>query len=231
MESSETLVDIPGVPESALSAGLAGQLPKTVPGPPWRCRMDAVVWCHRASGAGADALPDTLRDRAAVPLTVGMMVRYRDTPVGPYMEVAASPYLLRGRFPQAIQAHVPFIAVDSLASLHGGRANWALPKARAEFSGYPADRIQLNGTGEEWHVDVRPRARGPRFPVAAASGVTQVWADGSALSMWAWLAGLGRFARVETDVASTGPLARWLRPGPHPGVLITGARLAVGPPR
>lgn len=228
MESFENLSGIPCVPESALAAGLAARLPETVPGPPWHCRVEVVIWCHRASGAAIDALPAPLRSRATGPLTIGMMVRYLDSPVGAYTEIAASSHLVRGR---PLRAHVPFIAVDSFASLHAGRTNWAMPKAWADFAGHPADGTPMSGSGDGWRVGVTPHAYGPRLPLAAASGVEQVRADGSSLSMPVRLAGLGRLARVDTDVTSTGALAQWLRPGRHTGVLISRARLTVGAPR
>lgn len=231
MESTDELSGVPGVPESALPAELAARLPETAPGPPWRCRVEAVLWCHRAGRASSDALPQAFRPCAAVPATFGMMIRYSSSPVGPYTEVAGSPRLIRSRPPRGAQVHVPFMAVDSLASLRGGRANWALPKALAEFSGRPADGAPMSGSGAGWHVEVAPRAYGPRVPFAAACGVTQLRADGSAPFVWARFAGLARLARVDVDVASTGSLARWLQPGRHAGVVITRARLTVGPPR
>ena len=64
---------------------------------------------------------------------MGAFVHYLDTPVGPYAEVLASPaVLLRGGLLAA--AHIPFIAVDSEASVRGGRENWALPKTLARFA-------------------------------------------------------------------------------------------------
>ena len=57
-------------------------------------------------------------------------VEYLDTPVGPYHEVLAGNLLWTGRLSVS---QVPFIAVDSLASVAGGRANWALPKTMADF--------------------------------------------------------------------------------------------------
>lgn len=231
MVSTDELSGVPGAPESDLPAELAARLPETAPAPPWRCRAEAVLWCHRAGGASTDALPQTLRPRAAVPATLGMMVRYSSSPVGAYTEVAGSPRLIRGRPPRAAQVHIPFMAVDSLASLLGGRANWALPKALAAFSGRPADGAPMSGSGAGWHVEVAPRAYGPRVPFAAACGVTQLRADGSPLAVLARCAGLARLARVDVDVDSTGSLARWLQPGRHTGVVITRARLTVGPPR
>ena len=70
-------------------------------------------------------------------LTIGAMLRYEDTPVGRHAEVMAVT-LIRGR--RGPITHCPFIAVDSPASVVGGRANWALAKTLARFEGTPAER-------------------------------------------------------------------------------------------
>ncbi|MHB8242684.1 MAG: acetoacetate decarboxylase family protein [Solirubrobacteraceae bacterium] len=62
---------------------------------------------------------------------MGAFLRYKEGPVGAYDELLAMPnVLLRDR---RLSLHVPFIAVDSEASIAGGRGNWALPKTLAEF--------------------------------------------------------------------------------------------------
>ena len=83
-----------------------------------------------------------------------------ETPVGPYREVFAGP-LLRGTLLPVV--HIPFIAVDSLPSVHGGRAHWALPKAVASFTGDVGSSI--TAAGEGWSVSVDARARGLRLPL------------------------------------------------------------------
>src|SRR5688572_26216439 len=121
-----TLQDVEGVTESALLDADAARLPPTSAPAPWATVLDAVVWFHRAAPGAAGRLPGRLQARKALPVTVGALVRYRETPVGPYHEVLAAPALLLGR--RGPEAAVPFIAVDSLPSVHGGRENWALPK-------------------------------------------------------------------------------------------------------
>src|SRR5688500_13427966 len=117
---------IEAVPESELGDADAARLPAASAPAPWPTVLDAVLWFHRAAPEARERLPAALRGRRALPVTVGALIRYRETPVGPYHEVLASPMLLAGaRGPEAV---VPFIAVDSAASVVGGRENWALPK-------------------------------------------------------------------------------------------------------
>ena len=147
--------------ESVLADTDAAQLTGASAPAPWSTVLDAVVWFHRAAPGAADRLPRALRGRPSVPVTAGALVRYRETPVGPYHEVLASPVLLTG--PRGPEACVPFIAVDSLASVRGGRENWALPKtlARFEWPEAPRGGFEIDAEGRDWsvHATVRPRTR------------------------------------------------------------------------
>ena len=229
---------VAGVPECALGDALAARLPATSPPAPWTTTVDAVVWLHRASPAAAAQLPAALRAAPALPLTVGAFVRYLDAPVGPYSEVLAAPVLLaRAPLPAA---SVPFIAVDSLASLHGGRANWALPKALAAFAWTAdADRlgrgpfaVRAEGTHGPvaWAVDARVAPRPRRLPLRLALRDVQVAPDGRELAIAIALRGRAQLATVA--VRSAGPaLPAWLRAGRHRGLVLTGARATFGAPR
>ncbi len=205
-------VDLECVPESRLPAELAAQLPDSTPGPPWDCRVRAVVWVQRAPSP----LPSSARYAGRVrALTVGAVVDYLESPVGPYREVFAGP-LLRGTLRPVV--HVPFIAVDSLPSVHGGRAHWALPKAVARFS---ADGRSAEGDG--WAVAVDAVERGPRLPLRGP--LVNAQADRRAVIS---LRGTGRLARVR--VAARGPvLGGWLGTGTHRGVVAEGRMLVQAP--
>ena len=219
-----TPADLPGAPESRLPAGLRTPPPGGTPAPPWPTRVQAVVWCQRAGPAALATLPAALRRRARLPLVVGAFVRYLDSPVGPYDEVIGA-VLLR-----PLHAHVPFLAVDSLASLAGGREHWALPKTLARF-----ERGQ-DGTvarGDGWRIEAGAHPRGPRLPAAGLLRTTQVDAGGRERTARAALRGSARAAgvlvQVGTDLAgSPGSLAGWLRAGQHPGAVVHGS-LRVGP--
>jgi hypothetical protein len=214
------LQHVPGVPESALPDDLAAQLPQDTPAPPWHCRVEAVLWWHRASDAARGLLPAALRP--GPPVTVGAFVRYLSTPVGPYSEVLASPYLVAGALRSRVLArvHVPFIAVDSLPSVHGGRAHWDLPKALASFDGTSA-------TGTGWAVRATARPVGPWLPAYGRLASSQVSAEGEVRSATTWTRARARYARVDVDVSSDGDLAGWLLPGRHSGLVLRG-RMVVG---
>src|SRR4051794_12775194 len=107
-----------GVPETTLPSEVADALPMSTPGAPWRVQMSALLWRHRARPEAAGALPPMLTAKPKGLTNVGF-VRYVETPVGAYSEVMAAPASLRGGLLPRV--HVPFIAVDSLPSVHAGR--------------------------------------------------------------------------------------------------------------
>jgi hypothetical protein len=219
--TAHALQDVFGVPESALADAVAAQLPPTSPPAPWHTRADLVMWLHRAAPDAARHLPPLLSQRPTIPLTVGAFVRYHDTPVGPYGEILAAPVLLaEAPLPPAC---VPFIAVDSLASIRGGRENWDLPKTLARFA-FGAGTVSAHGDG--WRVEARVSARPRALPIRLAlrdrqpaAGLIDILAAGRAQP-----------AAVDLDVA--GPeLPRWLLPGRHPAIAIRDGRMRFGVPR
>jgi hypothetical protein len=222
-----TLQQVEGVAESALTDDDATRLPHQSAPAPWATVLDAVVWFHRAAPGAAERLPRALRGRRTLPITVGALIRYRDTPVGPYHEVLAAPVLLAG--PKGPEAVVPFIAVDSLPSIHGGRENWALPKTRARFewpeTPHGGFELDAEGTGWSVHATVRPRKR--RLPFAATSRNRQVTPDDQQITFDSAWRGRAKLASVELE--TRGPtLPGWLRSGRHPALVLDGARLRVG---
>ena len=219
---------VQGVEESALADDDAARLPGVSAPAPWATVLDAVVWFHRAAPGAEERLPRALRDRRALPVTVGALIRYRETPVGPYREVLASPSLLLG--PRGPETCVPFIAVDSLPSVQGGRENWALPKtlARFDWPEEPRGAFELDAEGRGWSVyaTVRPRPR--RLPFAAISRHRQVTPAGGEITFESRGRGRARLATVELE--TRGPtLPGWLRSGRHPALVLDGARVVVGP--
>ncbi len=156
---------------------------------PWDVVLDAVVWFHRAS--------------------VGALIRYRETPVGPYHEVLFSPGVLPG-------TTIPFIAVDSEPSVQGGRENWTLPKTLARFD-WPA-----LAEGEDWSVRATVRARPRRFPVAGLVRTRQPIGV-----FFTRARGRARLGSVEVEARGATPL----RSGRHPALILEGVRGVVGQPR
>jgi len=178
--------------------------------------LDAIIWVHRAAPGAENELPRALRGRRTVPVTVGALISYRETPVGPYREVLGSPVLL-AEWPLPASS-VPFIAVDSIASVQGGRVNWQLPKTLARFT-WP-----VHAEGEGWSVRATVRARRRAFPVRATLRTRQT-ADTAFTSR---ARARARLASVEIETQGAGPPG-WLRSGRHAALLLQGARVTVGP--
>jgi Acetoacetate decarboxylase (ADC) len=235
---SHPLQRIDGVPECALSDALAARLPDRSAAAPWQTRVQAVLWTHPAAPGAADLLPQRLRGEQTIPLTVGAFIRYLDTPVGAYGEVLASPVLLaRTPLPASV---VPFIAVDSLASIHGGRANWALPKTLAAFEWTAAPEqfgrgpLRVRGEGTHgpaaWSVAAAVTPRRRRLPVRFPLRDVQLTPDGRELDIPISVSGRAQLATVEVE--SSGPtLPSWLLGGRHRGMVLPEARMTFGAPR
>ncbi len=198
----------------------------TPPPPPWHSTVDAVLWWHRASPASRALVPPALGSRA-LPVVLGGLISYREGPVGPYGEVFGVVGAVRGA---RAAGHVPFMAVDSAASVEGGRENWALPKELASFEGDPGTPGRVAARGAGWALEAVARARPRALPVWAAAACAQVWPGGAVRTFRVTVRGRGRLGSVELAHAPASPLEPWLRPGRHPAVLLSGLQV-VGPPR
>ncbi len=191
------------------------------PPPPWPADVRASIWWHRATPSGRALLPG--KD---VPMTMVMVVDYLSSPVGPYREILASPVLRRpgpglGAMPRM---SVPFIAVDSEVSAHGGRTHWHLPKVMAEFAGDVLGRSSVQD--ESWSVRTNARGIGPAWPIKGALGFAQP--NGSVVELAsAKLTGKARLCRVE--VQADGPtLGSWMASGTHFGLQIVSGSMSTG---
>ncbi len=223
------LTGVKGVPETVLSELLLASLPLNESQAPWECHCSAVVWVDRGGRAGAAALPPALAGSPALAVA-GAFVRYTDTPVGPYDEVLGMVAARTGLRPWG---HVAFMAVDSKASLVGGRTNWAMPKTLARFDGEPANGRAMTGAGDDqiaWSVSATPRAIGFRLPVKAKGSARQQSSDGRVGESVLTFAGRARPAVVTVKVSSAATLATWLRPGLHVGAVIDRATFSLGVP-
>ena len=218
------LRSVPGVPESELDAQTLAALPDDAPPAPWDCTCQAIVWVARASAAAGDAVDPEVRGAGRPLVVIGAMVRYLDTPVGSYDEVLGAVGVLSGR---RLRGSVPFMAVDSVTSLVGGRQNWSLPKSLATFTGAPTAGSTMTATGSGWQVSATPQSRGPALPVRAKRRLAQRWPEGVVRESIMSARGSMRPALVRVEVESTGPLAQWLRPGVHAGAVLDSARFVL----
>jgi hypothetical protein len=192
---------VPGLPESRLSDAEAASLPPDSVPAPWTSQVHGTVWVRFRRGPVNGTLP----------LSAAAFIDYLDGPVGPYREVVTGALL------RSLTVHVPFLAVDSARSVHGGRRNWALPKAFARIGDLTAD-------GHGWHVCARARPWGPSLPFRARIAVRQP--IGTAL-----VRVRGRARLVVLRCHAEGPtLGPWIGSGRRLGVTIDGL-LHIGPPR
>ncbi len=120
----------------ASTASVFAAHPDVQPAPaPWDLRAQAYVLAYRFPKYfvnGAAGVPDALLPHYAGGLGFLMLVRYTETPVGPYDEVLFIP----GSFNvNGVKRYcVTRIYVSSMASVINGQVNWGLPKALANFS-------------------------------------------------------------------------------------------------
>lgn len=211
------LLAVPGVPESALDAAAAAELPPEAPLAPWNCTSAGIVWLGRGGRAALAAAGPGAAGGGTAAVVIGGMIAYRSTPVGQYREVFGGVALRRGR---DVAVTIPFMAVDSRASVVGGRQNWSLPKVLARFTGEPAEHA-MTAEGPGWSVRVAARPIGPRLPVKTTGRVVQAWPDGVLRSAVLTGRARSRPALVTVEVDSDGDLPSWLRPGRHLGAIMS----------
>lgn len=219
-----------GVPESALSATLLATLPANDAPAPWTVTCEAVVWLCRGGTAATRALPPALRGAHRGLVVVGGVVRYTDTPVGPYDEVFG---IVGSRTGRRGWGSVCFMSVDSPASLVGGRANWGMPKTLGAFTGEVGSGSTVVARGADatdWSVSVTPHVRGPRLPARSRATTRQELDGGRVAHSRLSASAKVRPALVDVEVASAGDLADWLRPGRHLGAVVERSSFTLAPP-
>jgi hypothetical protein len=223
------ITDVLGVGETDLPPSLVDQLPANLAPAPWNVRSQSVVWWCRGGSAARQALPPALRSGRALAV-VGGMVRYDDTPVGAYDEVFGVVMSSNGGSPFGT---VSFMAVDSPASLVGGRTNWAMPKTLAAFEGTVGSGQTMSArsaTEMSWNVRATPTVIGPALPTRSTATVRQQVPDGSVRGSRLQSRGRMRPALVKVEVESAGELPTWLRPGRHLGAVIDGFAFSLAEP-
>jgi hypothetical protein len=155
---------------------------------PWSLRGHAwIVLLRLPPGASARHafVPADLRSTVAAPVSALMCVDYLESPCGPYREVLFIPGAMRfgdGRRHLSISR----ILVSTWDSVVNGRANWGIPKDRADFAidtGGNVHRFAVSDEGREiCRVEFQPPV-GPALPLrtgwvpAAFSTLAQRHAD------------------------------------------------------
>lgn len=210
---------VPGVAECSLSEEILAMLPSEAPPAPWTVHCSSITWYGRGGRAAARAAGRTVIPAGRALATIGGLVAYADTPVGPYNEVFGVVAYRDGR---SVRGTIPFMAVDSPTSLVGGRGNWSLPKTLAHFTGAPAPSgCVMSAEGEGWLVRATARPFGPTLKVPMTSRMAQAWPDGAVRESALTGTGRSRSAIVTVEVDSRADLPRWLRPGRHFGSVLT----------
>ncbi|WP_233531637.1 acetoacetate decarboxylase family protein [Antrihabitans sp. YC2-6] len=221
---------VAGVPETDLPADLVARLPENRSGAPWECRAQSLVWTGIGGRAARAALPEGIRAQVDPLAVVGGLVRYVDTPVGPYDEVLG---IVGVRDGAKVRGSVTFMAVDSEVSLVGGRTNWAMPKTLAEFSGDIGNGETMTATstvGIPWRVSATPRIIAPPVPFVTKMKAVQQFADGRVGASVLGVRGKMRAALINVEVESDGPLPTWLRKGRHLGAVVESMTFTLGVP-
>ncbi len=220
-----------GTGETALTPELLSTLPQQVAPAPWTGHGAGIAWWRPIASGDVDRIQSLVPKAVASggrPVSVaGFLLSWRDTPVGSYLELGTMIVMRRG---WKFFGHVPFIAVDSPASIVGGRANWAVPKTFAQFTGKPGESAVTTATGAGFDVKTNCVPRGPRIPVVLPGLVDLVQArpDGEVLSARATAHGTLRRARVKAEIEAGPDLAAWFPTGDCTGVALNFRRASTG---
>lgn len=223
------ITGVPGVPETALAEDLIARLPENLAPAPWDARCSGLVWHGRGGRSARTAFAPALRNSRAL-ASIGGFVRYAETPVGTYDEVFG---LVASADGVKSWGTVSFMAVDSEASLVGGRTNWSMPKTLAEFEGEIGNKQTISGWSEgpvRWRIEATPTRVGPRIKVRSKMPTRQEFPDGDVRDSHMTARAVIRPALVRVEVVSDGPLASWLKPGLHLGAVIESAEFTLGEP-
>lgn len=155
LQPQESLPEVPSVPA------------------PWSLHGQAwivLLRLPRGAAAASAFVPSPLHPSLRTPVSALMCVDYVEAPCGPYRELLFIPGAMRfpdGRFHPSISR----ILVSTWESVVNGRANWGIPKDRADFhfEAVPGgDRVRVTDAGGELcSIDFGP-SRGPRLPLATS---------------------------------------------------------------
>lgn len=187
---------------------------------PWSLLGECVVGLAR--GSSGSSLPAGLHRLPGLCLVAAL--RYTDSPVGPYLELAVGEPARLGARPGMC---ITTMVVDSAGSRVGGRVNWGFPKQLGTLR-WASDGDERELRWEERGIVVRGRPVGPPLPVLVPMRALQRRADGP-VTVPSHLRGRMRIGRAEVEVPGGDDLS-WLA-GRHPGGVVSGMRFVVDPAR
>jgi hypothetical protein len=222
------VTDAAGLPETALPEALVDRLPdpSAVAPAPWATTCEVASWLHEVDPEALSLFPEPIRP-ASISIVAWALVRYDETPVGPYSEIAATLMADDG------VGHIPFIVVDSLTSIVGGRANWLLPKALADFEWSEDFRSvaikPVEPARPAWSASVTVEAAGEPTPLTIPSQLQQVSTNGTVGRCVGSMVGAMRSATITVSAGADGPLAALLKPGRYDGTVLADSAFTCGP--
>jgi len=215
-------VRLPGPPETALRREDLANLPASAPAAPWRVTARALFWTDRPDARARCAIeavvPEEISADATPIATMGALIRYLETPVGRYSEIMGVVFYRRRG---TVFTHIPFIAVDSPASVVGGRTNWALPKTLASFDGQPAHHTPMIASGGDWRVEATPTTRRLAVPLLLPKLLTLVQLSPHRTVWSVRPSGYGMVwpARADVRVTAQPTLRDWFPSGIRPSAV------------
>jgi hypothetical protein len=151
-------------------------------------------------------------------------VRYRDSPVGPYLELAIGEPARLGARPGLC---ITTMVVTTAEARVGGRLNWGFPKEVGALR-WRTDGDEREIVWEDREIVVRGRPRGPAAPMLVPVRALQRRGDGPVV-VPGRVRGRVHLARVELEVPDDDLLAPLA--GPHRGVLLSNMGFVVHPAR
>ena len=148
---------------------------------PWQLGASAylfVVWMPEQVLDKGSFVPPALVSKRRSRASIAMLVDYHTAPCGPYSELLVVPAAFA--FDEGKYMSITRIFVSTYDSVVNGRANWGIPKDRADFSyerdEQGADHVRVARAGTTIaEFDVRPV--GPTLPVTTSvlpSGVREL---------------------------------------------------------
>lgn len=228
-----TVPELHAIAENQLDPVTRASLPDVDAPAPWRAKARAIAWSSRPRGDARELVTELLRPLGpdAVPLSVaGALLSYSSTPVGTYNEIMA---VVVYRQAHQIRCHTPFIAVDSLATLVGGRVNWSLPKILADFDGEPAPGTRFAARTPTLSISATAHASRLTLPwvLPPLAPMIQVGDDGARVGMRLKGYGFARRAHVTVETTGSEIINALLPSGTYGSVFVSSATGFLGTAR